>query len=70
MRRWDAQQLAQAAGAQILREPVRSAEGPVQALIDSRLAGPGALFVGLAGEHADGGCFAPAALAAGAWGVL
>jgi UDP-N-acetylmuramoyl-tripeptide--D-alanyl-D-alanine ligase len=38
--------------------------------IDSRQAGPGSLFVGLAGEHVDGGRFAPHALAAGAWGVL
>lgn len=70
MRRWDAQQLAQAAGAQILREPVGSGEGPVQATIDSRAAAPGVLFVGLPGEHVDGGGFAGAALAAGAWGVL
>jgi UDP-N-acetylmuramoyl-tripeptide--D-alanyl-D-alanine ligase len=39
-------------------------------VIDSRQAGPGALFAGLAGASADGGTFAPAALAAGAWGVL
>jgi UDP-N-acetylmuramoyl-tripeptide--D-alanyl-D-alanine ligase len=39
-------------------------------VIDSREAGPGALFVGLKGEHVDGGRFAPHALAAGAWGVL
>jgi UDP-N-acetylmuramoyl-tripeptide--D-alanyl-D-alanine ligase len=39
-------------------------------IIDSRAAGPGSLFVGLEGEHVDGGRFAPQALAAGAWGVL
>jgi UDP-N-acetylmuramoyl-tripeptide--D-alanyl-D-alanine ligase len=39
-------------------------------VIDSREAGPGLLFVGLRGEHVDGGRFAPQALAAGAWGVL
>jgi UDP-N-acetylmuramoyl-tripeptide--D-alanyl-D-alanine ligase len=39
-------------------------------VIDSREAGPGLLFVGLRGERADGGRFAPQALAAGAWGVL
>jgi UDP-N-acetylmuramoyl-tripeptide--D-alanyl-D-alanine ligase len=39
-------------------------------VIDSREAGPGALFVGLRGESLDGGRFAPQALAAGAWGVL
>jgi UDP-N-acetylmuramoyl-tripeptide--D-alanyl-D-alanine ligase len=38
--------------------------------IDSRAAGSGDLFVGLVGERADGGRFAPQALAAGAWGVL
>jgi UDP-N-acetylmuramoyl-tripeptide--D-alanyl-D-alanine ligase len=44
--------------------------GPERAVIDSRDAGPGALFVGLRGRHADGGQFAAQALAAGAWGVL
>jgi UDP-N-acetylmuramoyl-tripeptide--D-alanyl-D-alanine ligase len=39
-------------------------------VIDSRQAGRGSLFVGLPGEHVDGGRFAPHALAAGAWGVL
>jgi UDP-N-acetylmuramoyl-tripeptide--D-alanyl-D-alanine ligase len=39
-------------------------------VIDSRDAGPGALFVGLRGRHADGGAFARQALEAGAWGVL
>jgi UDP-N-acetylmuramoyl-tripeptide--D-alanyl-D-alanine ligase len=70
MRRWDAQQLARAAGARLLREAATAGEGPVQATIDSRNAGPGVLFVGLPGEHVDGGSFATAALAAGAWGVL
>ena len=39
-------------------------------MLDSRQAGPGALFVGLRGEHVDGGAFAAEALRAGAWGVL
>jgi UDP-N-acetylmuramoyl-tripeptide--D-alanyl-D-alanine ligase len=39
-------------------------------VVDSREAGPGDLFVGLAGAREDGGAFAAAALAAGAWGVL
>ncbi len=39
-------------------------------IIDSRDAGPGALFVGLRGEHLDGGAYGPDAIAAGAWGVL
>jgi UDP-N-acetylmuramoyl-tripeptide--D-alanyl-D-alanine ligase len=49
--------------------PVRAA-GPERAVIDSREAAPGALFVGLRGQRADGGEFARQALAAGAWGVL
>lgn len=40
------------------------------AVIDSREAGPGDLFFGLAGENHDGGVFAPTALEAGAWGVV
>ncbi|MGI8430653.1 MAG: UDP-N-acetylmuramoyl-tripeptide--D-alanyl-D-alanine ligase [Solirubrobacteraceae bacterium] len=44
--------------------------GPERAIIDSRRAGPGALFVGLPGTRVDGGRFARAALAAGAWGAL
>ena len=70
MRRWDPQQLARAAGAQLAREPATGGEGPTLATIDSRAAGPGSLFVGLPGEHVDGGTFAGAALAGGAWGVL
>ncbi|HKF79606.1 MAG TPA: UDP-N-acetylmuramoyl-tripeptide--D-alanyl-D-alanine ligase [Thermoleophilaceae bacterium] len=61
--------LAEAAGARLARgDP--AAPGPERAVVDSREAGPGDLFVGLRGEHADGGEFAGAALAAGAWGVL
>ncbi len=44
--------------------------GPGRAVVDSREAGPGDLFVGLPGERVDGGRFASAALAQGAWGVL
>ena len=44
--------------------------GPERVVIDSRDAGPGALFVGLPGATEDGGRFAAQALAAGAWGVL
>ncbi|GAA0968822.1 UDP-N-acetylmuramoyl-tripeptide--D-alanyl-D-alanine ligase [Actinocorallia libanotica] len=40
------------------------------AVIDSRLAGPGALFVALPGERVDGHDFAAAAMASGAAGVL
>ncbi|MGH2835436.1 MAG: UDP-N-acetylmuramoyl-tripeptide--D-alanyl-D-alanine ligase [Solirubrobacteraceae bacterium] len=70
MRRWDAHQFARAGGAQLAREPAAGGEGPTLAIIDSRAAGPGTLFVGLPGERVDGGTFAAAALAAGAWGVL
>jgi UDP-N-acetylmuramyl pentapeptide synthase len=37
-------------------------------VIDSRAAGPDDLFVGLLGEHVDGGRFAAQALDGGAWG--
>ena len=76
MKRWDSQQIAHASGAQLLNagggglvgsNPV---SGPEWATVDSRAAGPGALFVGLAGEHTHGGAFAVTAMEAGAWGVL
>ena len=41
-----------------------------RAVIDSREIRAGDLFVGLRGEHADGGDFAAAALDAGAWGAI
>jgi UDP-N-acetylmuramoyl-tripeptide--D-alanyl-D-alanine ligase len=69
VRGWSADQIAQAAGARLI-EPGRHAEGPARAVIDSRHAGPGDLFVGLPGERVDGGRFAADVLAAGAWGVL
>lgn len=69
MKRWDAQQIAHAAGARLLHGRP-GADGPERVTIDSREAGPGTLFVGLPGERAHGGEFAAAALAAGAWGVL
>lgn len=69
MRTWSPERIAAAAGAR-LAGPPPAAGGPERITIDSRDAGPGALFVGLRGEQADGGSFAPAALAAGAWGVL
>jgi UDP-N-acetylmuramoyl-tripeptide--D-alanyl-D-alanine ligase len=43
---------------------------PERAVADSREARPGALFFGLPGEREDGGEYAAAALAAGAWGVV
>jgi UDP-N-acetylmuramoyl-tripeptide--D-alanyl-D-alanine ligase len=44
--------------------------GPRRAVVDSRQVGPGDLFVGLPGEHVDGGQFAQMALDAQAWGVI
>lgn len=41
-----------------------------RAVVDSRQAGPGDLFVGLPGEHADGGTFARQALERGAVAAL
>jgi UDP-N-acetylmuramoyl-tripeptide--D-alanyl-D-alanine ligase len=49
-------------------DPAAVVAGPV--VIDSRLAGPGALFAALPGERADGHDFAAAAVAAGATLVL
>jgi UDP-N-acetylmuramoyl-tripeptide--D-alanyl-D-alanine ligase len=69
MNQWTPQQVAAAAGASLIAPPPAST-GPERVTIDSRDAGPGALFVGLTGEHTDGGRFAAAALAAGAWGVM
>jgi UDP-N-acetylmuramoyl-tripeptide--D-alanyl-D-alanine ligase len=69
MNQWTPQQVAAAAGARLIAPP-RTSTGPERVTIDSRDAGPGALFVGLKGEHTDGGRFAAAALAAGAWGVI
>ncbi len=43
---------------------------PRRGVIDSNEAGDGDLFFGLRGESVDGGDFAPAAIEAGAWGVV
>jgi UDP-N-acetylmuramoyl-tripeptide--D-alanyl-D-alanine ligase len=69
MKQWTSEKVASAAGATL---PAGSAVvgGPELVTIDSRAAGPGALFVGLPGANVDGGRFAAAALEAGAWGVL
>jgi UDP-N-acetylmuramoyl-tripeptide--D-alanyl-D-alanine ligase len=69
VRAWSPEQVAQAAGGR-LAAPVMLPGGPVRAVIDSRAAGPGDLFVGLVGENVDGGRFAAQALAGGAWGAL
>ncbi|HLM86743.1 MAG TPA: UDP-N-acetylmuramoyl-tripeptide--D-alanyl-D-alanine ligase [Solirubrobacteraceae bacterium] len=71
MRDWDALRVARAAGAELVAGPeAANPVGPSGVAIDSRALAPGELFVGLRGEHADGGAFAAQALAAGAWGVL
>ncbi len=69
MRAWSPERLARAAGARLASSAGR-ASGPERVAIDSRQVEPGTLFVGLRGEHVDGGEFAAQALAAGAWGVL
>ncbi|HEX8120937.1 MAG TPA: UDP-N-acetylmuramoyl-tripeptide--D-alanyl-D-alanine ligase [Solirubrobacteraceae bacterium] len=69
MRAWTPERVAEAAGARLVA-PAPHRTGPARAVIDSRAAGAGDLFVGLVGEHVDGGRFAPQALAQGAWGVL
>ncbi len=63
-----AEQIAAAMGAEIL-VPGKSGH-PRRGVIDSAEAGEGDLFFGLRGERVDGGEFAPAALAGGAWGAV
>jgi UDP-N-acetylmuramoyl-tripeptide--D-alanyl-D-alanine ligase len=77
MREWDAARVAHAADARLIAEPSPSSDasagsnsGPRAATIDSRAGVRDELFVGLRGEHHDGGAYAAQALAAGAWGVL
>jgi len=72
MRGWDAERIAQTAGARLMAEPspMGGEPGPRCAVIDSRAVGRGELFVGLRGERQDGGGYAAQALNAGAWGVL
>jgi UDP-N-acetylmuramoyl-tripeptide--D-alanyl-D-alanine ligase len=61
-------EIAAAMGAEIAAE---GSEGtPGRATIDSAATGLGDLFFGLRGERVDGGEFAPAAIEAGAWGVV
>jgi UDP-N-acetylmuramoyl-tripeptide--D-alanyl-D-alanine ligase len=61
-------EIVAALGAEVLVEG--SPESPRRATIDSGETGPGDLFFGLRGERRDGGEFAPAAIGAGAWGVV
>ena len=69
MRFWGSARVADAAGAQLMRAG-RAPDGPSRVIIDSRRIEPGDLFVAIPGSRVDGGAFAEAALAAGAWGVL
>jgi UDP-N-acetylmuramoyl-tripeptide--D-alanyl-D-alanine ligase len=61
-------EIAAALGAEVVVEG--SAGAPTRATIDSSASGPGDLFFGLRGANRDGGEFAPAAIAAGVWGVV
>jgi UDP-N-acetylmuramoyl-tripeptide--D-alanyl-D-alanine ligase len=61
-------EIVAALGAEVAAEGL--AESPRRATINSGEAGPGDLFFGLLGENRDGGEFAPAAIGAGAWGVV
>jgi UDP-N-acetylmuramoyl-tripeptide--D-alanyl-D-alanine ligase len=62
------ERIADAAGLEILAE---GPDGrPDRAVVDSREVSKGDLFFGLPGVNADGGEFAPGALADGAWGVV
>jgi UDP-N-acetylmuramoyl-tripeptide--D-alanyl-D-alanine ligase len=62
------EQIAAACGAEIVTRG--GPGGPGRATIGSGETGPGDLFFGLSGEHVNGGKFAPAAIEAGAWGVV
>jgi UDP-N-acetylmuramoyl-tripeptide--D-alanyl-D-alanine ligase len=64
----DAAEIAAAIGAEIAAEG--EAGTPRRATIDSGDTGPEDLFFGLRGERVDGCEFAPAAVQAGAWGVV
>jgi UDP-N-acetylmuramoyl-tripeptide--D-alanyl-D-alanine ligase len=61
-------QIATAIGAEIVAEG--GPGSPDRATIDSGASGGGDLFFGLRGERVDGGEHAPAAIEAGAWGVV
>jgi UDP-N-acetylmuramoyl-tripeptide--D-alanyl-D-alanine ligase len=62
------QEIAAALGAEVVAEGEPGP--PRRATIDSTQTGPDDLFFGLRGERRDGGEFAPAAIEAGAWGVV
>jgi UDP-N-acetylmuramoyl-tripeptide--D-alanyl-D-alanine ligase len=62
------EQIAAACGAEIVARG--GAGAPIRATIGSGETGPGDLFFGLRGERVNGAEFAPAAIEAGAWGVV
>jgi len=62
------ERIADAAGLDLVKEGPGGR--PERALADSREVQGGDLFFGLPGANADGGEFAPGALADGAWGVV
>jgi UDP-N-acetylmuramoyl-tripeptide--D-alanyl-D-alanine ligase len=62
------EQIAAAMGAEIVARG--APDSPRRGVIVSGEAGEGDLFFGLRGERADGGEFAAAAIAAGAWGAV
>ncbi len=64
----DGERIAAEAGGEVLA--TGRARGPTRVVIDSRATREGDLFVGVPGEHEDGGAYGAAALEAGAWGVL
>ena len=68
MREWTPEQVGRVAGVEILG--VSADHGPSRAVIDSREVRPGDLFVGLKGEHVDGGEYVEQALERGAWGAI
>lgn len=66
-----AQEIADAIGAiRVSAPPGEAHSGPARAVVDSREAGAGDIFFGLAGEHHDGGAFASEVIERGAWGVV
>jgi UDP-N-acetylmuramoyl-tripeptide--D-alanyl-D-alanine ligase len=62
------ERIAEAMGAEIVT--TGGSGSPRRAIIDSSAAEEGDLFFGLRGERVDGGEFASAAIAAGAWGAV
>jgi UDP-N-acetylmuramoyl-tripeptide--D-alanyl-D-alanine ligase len=62
------EEIAAALGAEVVAQGGPGA--PARGTIDSGASGPGDLFFGLRGANRDGGEFAAAAIASGAWGVV